>query len=792
MKLCLRCNQYFEDASAICPTDSSPLEPVGDHPLIGALINDRYVVDSVIGKGSSGIVYKATRLLMQREVAVKVLHSYLGAESGALDRFLREARAASRLRHPHIINIWESGVTDDGQPYFVMDYLEGITIAQLLKDRGYLHPSRALLIIKQICEALTEAHNQSIVHRDIKPENIVLQESDYENGEDFVKVLDFGIADQPAGSGGKAKQRTAAGSPAYMSPEQCQGFELDFRSDVYSLGVVVFEMLTGMRPFSAPEVMQLFHMHVRQTAPTLGSVRPDLKFPAKLEAVVAQALAKKPEQRQQSIRDFGNDLEEACRGFEFGAVQPAAETVSASAAYVPEADKVGVGTGTGSHNFLEGPEFMASERLTADMRNQSESEEAAAISGEGVTAGQGNNVPVGLSGETPKPVPAAFSYSRSRSNSTFSGAPLKTPLGNGKSDGLSDFAPPPPPQVPAPPPAAPAPMMAPEQTTPVAKDAGRDAAREQLKEQEVERAMKNAKRASESFKEILASGDHAPFVSDLDGSLSQPSSTVAFEPPASASNANVSPLPNFSGQNAAFAGSGSSDSLDSLTAKPKNDVSKWAQKVLGAGKGSSTNVTPIGTGSSSSVVPINQEAVIQNREELKGRELERSKNLAEAANHLMGAFKQQAESGTAGGAAAFSSNAIDSVPPLSPPSDSHSFYPETPSKAGTNGDNASHTSAARADDAMLHPHTPTNVEPPALNEFAAEVDKVIDKSIVSASHEPANFETSTYERRRFEDPVHNTVEAENEFASEIDKKFDDAIIHTGEHSLSGSHAPVWK
>ncbi len=205
MKLCLRCNQYFQDVESVCPADSSPLEPVGDHPLIGSLINDRYVVDSVIGKGSSGIVYKATRLLMQREVAVKVLHSYLGEESGALDRFLREARAAGRLRHPHIINVWESGITDDGQPYFVMDYLEGPTIAQLLREKTFLHPSRALPIIRQICEALAEAHRQNIVHRDIKPENIVIDETDYAQGSDYVKVLDFGIADHPADVAGRGK-----------------------------------------------------------------------------------------------------------------------------------------------------------------------------------------------------------------------------------------------------------------------------------------------------------------------------------------------------------------------------------------------------------------------------------------------------------------------------------------------------------------------------------------------------------------------------------------------------------
>src|SRR5262245_28237356 len=129
MKLCLRCNQYYNDVMETCPKDNSNLEPVGKDPLIGALINDRYVVDSVIGKGSSGIVYKAARLMMGGEVAVKVIHSYLGADGASLDRLLRELRAAEKLRHPHIITLWESGITDDGQPYLVMDYLEGITLS---------------------------------------------------------------------------------------------------------------------------------------------------------------------------------------------------------------------------------------------------------------------------------------------------------------------------------------------------------------------------------------------------------------------------------------------------------------------------------------------------------------------------------------------------------------------------------------------------------------------------------------------------------------------------------------
>lgn len=343
MKLCLQCNQYFEEKIEFCPTDSLMLESVGKDPLIGALINDRYVVESVIGKGSSGIVYKARRLLMGREVAVKVLHSYLGADTSSLDRFLREARAASRLRHPHIITLWESGVTDDGQPYFVMDYLEGMTLADLIREKGAIHLIRALPIIRQVCEALTEAHKLGIVHRDIKPENIVLQETDY--ADDYVKVLDFSIADLPhelSGSSKLPKGKTAAGSPAYMSAEQCQGLELDARSDIYSLAVVIFELLTGKRPFSAESLRDLMLMHVAEQAPLLSAIRPDLRFPLQLETVLSKALAKSPDERQQSIKEFWKELEEAAGGFDSLnlIVKPKKDSVQAEDFSVPVSDRL--------------------------------------------------------------------------------------------------------------------------------------------------------------------------------------------------------------------------------------------------------------------------------------------------------------------------------------------------------------------------------------------------------------------------------------------------------------------
>jgi serine/threonine protein kinase len=274
-------------------------------------------------------------------VAVKVLHSYLGADTGSLDRFLREARAASRLRNPHIITIWDTGVTDDGQPFFVMDYLEGKTLADLIKEKAILHPSRVLPIIRQICEALTEAHKQGIIHRDMKPENVVLEETD--SGEDYVKLLDFGIADAPQEKIKLEKvAQTVAGSPAYMSPEQCQGFELDARSDIYSLGIVAFEMLTGDRPFKSDDHMSVMFMHVSKPPKKLSDIRPEIKFPQALEDVMAKALAKHPARRQASVREFWLEIEASLEGSEYAsaAVTPTNSETQADLFSVPSADRL--------------------------------------------------------------------------------------------------------------------------------------------------------------------------------------------------------------------------------------------------------------------------------------------------------------------------------------------------------------------------------------------------------------------------------------------------------------------
>lgn len=303
MKLCLNCHKQFTDEVELCPHEGSFLVPLPNDPLIGALIDERYRVESLIAKGAVGSVYKAKQELLGRQVALKVLHGYLGADPESLVRFHREAKAISRLEHPNLLTLYDFGMTSDGQPYFVMDLLNGTTLAKVLSTEGRLEAKRAIAIVKQVLEALSEAHRKGIVHRDIKPPNIVLIEK--EETKDFVKLVDFSIAKMADNSTLDPVQLTVdgiiCGSPAYMSPEQCRGSDVDGRSDIYSIGIVLFEALTGKRPFSAKDLVSLMYLHVNNEPPKLSDVEPDLQFPSALEEMISSTLAKDPAARPQSV-----------------------------------------------------------------------------------------------------------------------------------------------------------------------------------------------------------------------------------------------------------------------------------------------------------------------------------------------------------------------------------------------------------------------------------------------------------------------------------------------------------
>lgn len=275
---------------------------------IGTIIDKKYEIISLLGTGGMSAVYKAKHLLMRKIVAIKLMHPRLLNEPQSLRRFQQEARAASRLSHPNAIAVHEFGIEGD-QPYLVMDYLDGLSLADLIKQDGKIDAQRCLHIFVQACDALSDAHRHGIVHRDLKPGNIMLTKS---NDDDcYVKVVDFGIAKIVSGGGDSLKLTSTGevfGSPLYMSPEQCVGSVLDSRSDIYSMGCLMYEALTGAPPFIGNNVLETILKQSSEPAPGLGTINGDIRVVQKLDAIVLKCLAKAPEQRYQSMEELRHDL----------------------------------------------------------------------------------------------------------------------------------------------------------------------------------------------------------------------------------------------------------------------------------------------------------------------------------------------------------------------------------------------------------------------------------------------------------------------------------------------------
>ncbi|MGH9765126.1 MAG: serine/threonine-protein kinase, partial [Blastocatellia bacterium] len=272
--------------------------------MIGRTIEGRYRIDSFLDQGGMGVVYRATRVMIGDIVALKVLHSDKVADADSRERFRREAQAAARLKHPNAVSIYDFGVSSDQLVYLVMELVEGESLAKIIHSRGALPPGECLEIMRQVTGAVGEAHRHNIIHRDLKPDNIIV------NGSGSclqVKVLDFGIAKLKDVRGTTLTQAgTVVGTPYYMSPEQCLGEELDGRSDIYSLGVVLFEMLTGKLPFSAPTPTAVVIQQVTQPAPSPRSSNPSISL--SVERVVMRALEKKREARPETAEQFYQEL----------------------------------------------------------------------------------------------------------------------------------------------------------------------------------------------------------------------------------------------------------------------------------------------------------------------------------------------------------------------------------------------------------------------------------------------------------------------------------------------------
>ncbi|QSQ16536.1 TonB family protein [Myxococcus landrumensis] len=287
----------------------------GADPLIGRTLNGRFSILEPLGVGGMGKVYRALQAPLERVVALKVLNPSFPSsrDPGFQKRFLREASLTSKLRHPNTVTVIDYGQTDDGIFYIAMEYLEGRTLAQVLGQVGPLQWSRAIAVAQQICRSLREAHSLGIVHRDLKPANIMLLN---EQDQDLVKVLDFGLVKSVAApqegqiSPEITQNGTFLGSPQYMAPEQARN-ATDARSDVYSLGIVLFQMLMGRPPFIARDHIELIFAHYKEAPPTFQQLRPDIAVPPEIEAVVRRCLEKDPARRFQTMDEMLEGLREA-------------------------------------------------------------------------------------------------------------------------------------------------------------------------------------------------------------------------------------------------------------------------------------------------------------------------------------------------------------------------------------------------------------------------------------------------------------------------------------------------
>jgi tRNA A-37 threonylcarbamoyl transferase component Bud32 len=326
VKVCSQCAVQYPDALEFCPRDGErlPLPPGGTQamydPLIGQTIDGRYIIEALLGEGGMGQVYAARHAIIDKRVAVKVLRKEAAADESSAQRFIVEAKAASKIGHQNIVDITDFGVLPAGNAYFVMEYFAGPTLGKLIHDLATLPPGRAIGIAIQTARGLHAAHMQSIIHRDLKPENIFVLERDGQA--DFVKIVDFGIAkDVKAG-----KRLTAVGmvlgTPEYMSPEQATGQETDHRVDQYALGCILYEMLTGDVPFKAENAPKTLTKHVFEAVVAPSQQRPDLAIPDVVERVVMRMLEKKPEQRYADMMALIAALESADARLRAGQPQP--------------------------------------------------------------------------------------------------------------------------------------------------------------------------------------------------------------------------------------------------------------------------------------------------------------------------------------------------------------------------------------------------------------------------------------------------------------------------------------
>ncbi|HNB23852.1 MAG TPA: serine/threonine-protein kinase, partial [Candidatus Melainabacteria bacterium] len=279
--------------------------------LMGSVLAGRYEVIQEIGRGALGMVYLAKQRMVDRPVAVKVLYDTCGANSDTFLRFQREAQALSALNHPNIVVIFDFGLSEQGFPFLVMDYIRGTNLRHLIAQEVRLDASRAVPMFIQIADALSHAHARDILHRDLKPDNVVLTMND--SGAEQVKLIDFGLAKRLDEARTGAKKLTmegqVLGTPAYMSPEQIMGGKLDGRSDVYSMGCLMFNTLTGALPICGTNEIDTMQKHITSEPLDFDKAAPDAVISQGLRKLIQKSLKKHAQDRQQSMAELVKELE---------------------------------------------------------------------------------------------------------------------------------------------------------------------------------------------------------------------------------------------------------------------------------------------------------------------------------------------------------------------------------------------------------------------------------------------------------------------------------------------------
>jgi serine/threonine protein kinase len=308
--LCPSCGTDVGDTKNLCPSCGTAIARTGDE-YVGKKIANKYRIEQLIGEGGMGKVYKATQLTLDKAVVLKVLRQSLLSDERTVARFQREAKAASRLNHPNSIGILDFGQAEDGALYIAMEYVSGKDLHQILSREWPLPEARIVRIASQVLSALQDAHAAGVIHRDLKPENIMVEPR--RGGEtDFVKVLDFGIAKiQDMGNDeGPALTRAGfvCGTPEYMSPEQARGANLDPRSDLYAVGVILYQLTTGLLPFESDSAVGFATKHLTEEPPAPSKRRPDAKISPAMERLILRALSKNPDDRPQTAESFKAEL----------------------------------------------------------------------------------------------------------------------------------------------------------------------------------------------------------------------------------------------------------------------------------------------------------------------------------------------------------------------------------------------------------------------------------------------------------------------------------------------------